>query len=468
MKPLCFVLMPFGMKTDLNKKEIDFDEVYRSFIKKAIEDAGLQPIRADEEKAGGFIHKPMYERLMFCDFAVADLSFSNANVFYELGIRHALKPYTTVSIFETGTKLPFDTAPLRTFPYNFEGGKVADVENKVRQLADSIKFNLHAQQAQEDSPIAQLIKGYQFPDLDHLATNSTDFINWATANHSIKQQLADHVDKWNELEKERSAGVTEERKKEINDLQVQVVDSIKRIGQAQDNQAADYDMLLAMLNAYKSVNAFSAITLMLRPLVDAPLKDNIFMRQQLGLAYNKIKARDDAETILKVIIDKYGPDPETNGILGSVYKGLMDDNKNDPALAQEYGKQAIDTYLAGFEADPRDYYPGINALTLMFLGEEKDPRFQKFLPLVTYANERHLNVKTKDYWVQATALELAVLDMNVARANKYAAAAITCKPQKWMKETTAANLQKIYDKATANGNIAELEWLKNIITQRLA
>src|SRR5678815_3994616 len=132
MSTLCFVLMPFGTKTDGNKKEIDFDEVYNSFIKQAIIKAGLDPIRADEEKGGGFIHKPMYERLMFCDFAVADLSFSNANVFYELGIRHALKPYTTVSIFEVGTKLPFDTAPLRTRPYNFENGAVQDLDSSIQ------------------------------------------------------------------------------------------------------------------------------------------------------------------------------------------------------------------------------------------------------------------------------------------------------------------------------------------------
>src|SRR5689334_10454653 len=135
MPPLCFVLMPFGTKTDGNKKEIDFDKVYNNFIKKAIIEAGLEPIRADEEKGGGFIHKPMYERLMFCDFAVADLSFANANVFYELGIRHALKPFTTVSIFEVNTKLPFDTAAMRTFPYNYENGEIGSVDTKIKDLA---------------------------------------------------------------------------------------------------------------------------------------------------------------------------------------------------------------------------------------------------------------------------------------------------------------------------------------------
>lgn len=52
MKPLCFVLMPFGTKTDGNKKEIDFDKVYQSFIRPAIILAGLEPVRADEEKSG--------------------------------------------------------------------------------------------------------------------------------------------------------------------------------------------------------------------------------------------------------------------------------------------------------------------------------------------------------------------------------------------------------------------------------
>ena len=143
MRPLCFVLMPFGTKKDASEKEINFDIVFRTFIRPAIEQAGLDPIRADEEQAGGFIHKPMYERLMFCNFAVADLSFANANVFYELGIRHALKPHTTVSIFESGTKLPFDTAPLRTFNYDYKDNSVLNVEEKIKSLAGLIKIVAH-------------------------------------------------------------------------------------------------------------------------------------------------------------------------------------------------------------------------------------------------------------------------------------------------------------------------------------
>lgn len=49
-------------------------------------------VRADEEKLGGIIHKAMFERLLLCAFAVADLTTSNPNVMYELEIRHAALP----------------------------------------------------------------------------------------------------------------------------------------------------------------------------------------------------------------------------------------------------------------------------------------------------------------------------------------------------------------------------------------
>src|SRR5687768_3432700 len=106
--PLCFVIMPFGIKKDAEGNEVNFDKVYQSLIKPAITNAEMEPIRADEETVNGIIHKPMYERLILCDYAVADLTTANANVFYELGVRHTVKPFTTISIFASNTRLPFD------------------------------------------------------------------------------------------------------------------------------------------------------------------------------------------------------------------------------------------------------------------------------------------------------------------------------------------------------------------------
>src|SRR5437867_7797150 len=116
--PLCFVLMPFGIKTGPNGLLIDFDSVYQQLIAPAIREAKLESLRADEEMSGGIIHKPMFERLVLCEFAVADLTTANANVFYELGVRHAVRPASTILLFAEGAgQLPFDVALLRALPY---------------------------------------------------------------------------------------------------------------------------------------------------------------------------------------------------------------------------------------------------------------------------------------------------------------------------------------------------------------
>ena len=456
--PLCFVLMPFGTKNDGNK-EINFDTVYNSFIKPAIEQAGLTPIRADEEKTGGFIHKPMYERLMFCDFAVADLSFANANVFYELGIRHALKPHTTISIFEIGTRLPFDTAPLRTFPYSFEDGGVKNLNDQTAALAGSIRRNLT--EAAEDSPIGQLVQGYRFPDLDYLKEHADSFADTIKAAADIKQNLQDLLKQWRVLEKAEK-GVTQEQKAASDLKQQAIIDKVEAIKNDQiTNLVYNYDLLYNLMDTYKGMSAFNELSGLLKFMVNGPFKNDVHILQQLALAYNKLKQRDDAKDILQKIIDQYGADAETNGLLGAVYKGFMDDSKDDDDLSEAYRNMAIETYLAGFDADPREYYPGVNALTLMFFSNNSDDRFDKYYPLVSYAVSR--SAKQKDYWVQATGLELAALKMDEAAARKWLGAAIIATPEQWMKETTASNLRKICDTVKKGNAATDTAWLEEII-----
>src|SRR5688572_19939019 len=161
-KPLCFVLMPFGRKQDSAGASIDFDAIYRDVIKPAISDAELEPLRADEEMTGGIIHKPMFERLILCEYAVADLTTANANVFYELGIRHAVRPCTTALIFSEKSRLPFDVALLRALPYGVNAAGEAENPAATRKaLTDRLRA---ARQVQDkDSPIFQLVEG--FPDI---------------------------------------------------------------------------------------------------------------------------------------------------------------------------------------------------------------------------------------------------------------------------------------------------------------
>ena len=89
----CFVIMPFGEKKDIDGQPINFDVIYKDFIKDAVEGLSLKCIRCDEIAEAGWIHSKMFEYIFSADVAVVDITSLNPNVFYELGIRHALKKH---------------------------------------------------------------------------------------------------------------------------------------------------------------------------------------------------------------------------------------------------------------------------------------------------------------------------------------------------------------------------------------
>ena len=111
--------------------------------------------------------------------------------------------------------------------------------------------------------------------------------------------------------------------------------------------------------------------------------------------------------------------------------------------ARGYLRRAIHAYLAGFEADWRDAYPGINAVSLMEMDDPVDCRQAELLPVVHYAVKRRLASRAPDYWDHATRLELAVLNKDEAAATEAAANALAAVRESWEAETTARNLALI-------------------------
>ena len=122
----CFVAMPFG-----TKDSIDFDAVFRDLIRPAVEcelgkypefkDAlGLECIRADNWNISGSVHREMIQHIVNSDVMIVDITTNNANVFYELGIRHSFRQYTTVLIRKEGERIPFNIAGMRVVDYAFE------------------------------------------------------------------------------------------------------------------------------------------------------------------------------------------------------------------------------------------------------------------------------------------------------------------------------------------------------------
>ena len=431
MKPLCFVLMPFGKKPDASGKQVDFDAVYQELIKPAIEEAGLEPLRADEEMTGGIIHKPMFERLVLCEYAVADLTTANANVFYELGLRHAVRPWSTVLLFaEGGSQLPFDVAPLRALPYRLSGdGKPADPE----QLKPAIVARLKdAQEAKVDSPIFQLLE--DFPEIQHEKTDV--FREQVRYSAELKKRLA----------KARDEGVEALRQVE------------KELG---DIKLSESGVVVDLFLSYRAVEAWQEMVSLVQKM-SLPLAATVMVQEQLGLALNRNKQGTEAEQVLLDLIQKRGPSSETYGILGRVYKDRWEKAAEAGEKTEARGllNKAIDAYLKGFESDWRDPYPGVNAVTLMELKEPPDPRRKQLNAVVAYAVERRIAAGKPDYWDHATLIELAVLDKDKEKAMASLENALASVREPWEPKTTARNLRLIRESREKRQE--EVGWAKEV------
>ncbi len=121
----CFVVMGFGIKTDLaTGRKLNLDKSYNALIKPVVEAKGLECLRADEIRHAGSIDLPMYNELLTAEVVIADISTANANAFYELGLRHALKPRTTIVISENELNYPFDLNHILINKYTHLGENI--------------------------------------------------------------------------------------------------------------------------------------------------------------------------------------------------------------------------------------------------------------------------------------------------------------------------------------------------------
>jgi MAP3K TRAFs-binding domain len=406
--------MPFGRKPDGAGRTIDFDAVYRDLIAPAIASADLEPLRADEEMTGGIIHKPMFERLILCEYAVADLTTANANVFYELGVRHAVRAWSTVLIFAAGgSQLPFDVAPLRAMQYKITPAGVPDDVDAVRA---ALGARLEAARAAAaDSPIYQLVDG--FPDIQHLKTDV--FRDRVLYSQRVKEQLASA----------RANGV----------------DAVRAVDAALAPVAdAESGMVIDLFLSYRAVKAWNDM-IALVDRMSPPLAATVMVREQLGLALNRAGKGDQAERVLTTLIDERGPSSETYGILGRVYKDRWDAavSAGESLLARALLDKAIAAYLKGFEADWRDAYPGVNVLTLMELKDPPDERRKALAPVVRYAVERRIAGGKPDYWDHATLVEVAVLTNDESQAIASLGEALALVREPWEAESTARNLRLV-------------------------
>jgi hypothetical protein len=336
----CFVVMGFGVKTDYaTGRTLNLDKSYRLLVKPVVEEKGLVCVRADELRHSGTIDVPMYQELLTADVVIADLSTANPNALYELGIRHALRPQTTIVISENKLPYPFDLNHVMITSYTHLGEAIDyDEVMRFRQvLGDTLEAVLQDQKT--DSPVYTFLHQLTPPALGEDAVQAV-----AEAAQSLEQ----------------AGQAIAEAATNLRTAAPGPKDPTLAALIAQGEQALKEDR-------FADAKALFGAALQLStsgPESDF-LKHDPYLIQRLVLATYKAKQPDELSALheamerLAPLAPEDSNDPETVGLAGAIEKRLFDQGRGT-----EHLDRAIWYYGRGYYLR-NDWYNGINLAYLL-------------------------------------------------------------------------------------------------------
>ena len=411
VRPHAFVVMPFGKKKGADGSLYDFNSIYKLMIKPALEEAGFEPFRADEETSSGDILTDMFQELLLADLCLCDLSIDNANVYYELGIRHAFRKRGVVHIQAGRAYMPFDIFNVRTLPYHITPDGVPDPEflkNDIQAIARMTRDTWASDRDAIHSPVFNLLSGLIEPDRKTLRTPlATGF--------------------WREYNEWKQRVTVAQRQKRIGDILL-LTEEIRNplikeeaIGEAGKALANMGRNELALEQYRKGLEANPG---------------NLGFRREEAFHLNRLGRVDEAIVKIESLLNDFPNDSEAISYLGRIYKEMWagswktvpDKTKRLKAAFESYHWliKAIDIYLKGYRIDLNNYYPGVNALTLSTIAvhladrfdDKKDPdpditRIRQELAelkgALIFALETKVDVDNADYWTLISLAELRAL-----------------------------------------------------------
>jgi tetratricopeptide repeat protein len=409
VKKTCFVVMGFGEKTDFQsnpQRVLNLNKTFEYIIQPAVEESGLECIRADTIIHSTVIDKPMYEQLLEADLVIADLSTSNANAVYELGVRHALRPHTTIVMAESNFKFPFDFSHLTILMYEHLGKEIGYGE-VVRVKAELKK------------KIAHLLDN---PDVDSPVFLFLPSLAETLAEKEVVMKAAVPAPAAAPVSKESFAELMENFRK----------------AKAEVKKPIDWMTVSGVLKALQEMQP-----------------NDPYIIQQLALATyksevpDKIQALRKAKDILMPLAPWTSSDAETVGLWGAVHKRLWEERKEKADL-----DQGIRAYERGYFFK-NDHYNGINLAFLLDVrasltaGDEavadrvRARRIRgEILDLCNQSLESGTLLGDDAFWVLATKVE-ALVGLRDPDAEPELAAAVAKAPQPWMVETLVEQIDKL-------------------------
>lgn len=399
MKPHAFIAMPFGTKPDADGKPIDFNRVYEDLLKPALEAAGLEVFRADEEQRAGDIRTDMFQELLVADLVVADLTVDNPNVWYELGVRHALRARGVILVQGPRATQPFDIYTDRKLRYRLKDGvpDPATLEADRAAITKMARATLEAWSGRKVSPVYQLLPHLQEPD-------------WRTLLLEQRNEFSDAQERWaSRMEVARQKG-------RPGDILVLAEETPTRALWLEAKTTAG-NALLRLKHFDFALEQFDAV-LAVEP-------DRKAVREKKAICLGRLGRSEEALEWVRQLTEDHPEDPECWALAGRVIKdgwiqrwaqaGATPAQMRAAASAEDAAlREAIDPYHTAFLRDPSHYYSGINALTLRMLehhlsGSIDETALANLQGGVLWACLTAQERKPKDYWARASLAELFVL-----------------------------------------------------------
>jgi tetratricopeptide (TPR) repeat protein len=415
-RPVCFMVMPFNSKPVPDHGEIDFNALWDHAFAPLLREIGYEPIRADED-LGSSILADMLIRLTASDLVVADLSLANANVYYEIGIRHAARRPGCVLIAPDWATPPFDVQQIRHLTYPSPVGGLSD--DGISAIHQALREPLR-RAAVAESPVYQLVPGYpgDLPQTDSLKFQ--EFVGYLTEFQARVGVI-------------RAAPVAK---------QGPLAEQLLRDYPLSEPQSPA--VILELVGSARDYLDFAAV-LDLVARLPADLSRLPVVIEQEALALGKSGRNPEAVAKLKQLIGLTGPNPERLGLLGGRYKDMWREAIRDGqnADARRYLSQAISSYSDGMWLDLNEYYCSSNLPRL--LRSRDDPGdgdlAREAADVTRHACQRAQCVGKHDEWLESTLLGAAFDAGDADQAEFLLSQIIEQGPSRWKLDSTLSDLR---------------------------
>jgi tetratricopeptide (TPR) repeat protein len=354
-----FVAMPYG-----HQQDIDFNAVYAEYLKPALEGAGFEVFRADEERRAGDIRADMFQELLLADLVVVDLTLDDRNVWYELGVRHAFRARGVLLIQCERDFQPFDAYTVRTLHYHLKDGRPDPhhLQSDKQSLTSMALATIETWHGQAISPVFQLLGGLSEPAWRSLLlTGNNDF-------RAVYETWHQRIELAREGQRPGDIMVLAE---ETPTWALRL--EARRIAGKALMQLRQYQLALEQFEA--------ALEL------DPADRGN---QREKGLLLALLGRHDEACEWTDALLREHGDDPENWCLLGRVQQedwvrhwrevttntnanSVSHSSSNTESMREKAGReltrliQSIEAYMKAFVADPANFHAGINACTLRHL-----------------------------------------------------------------------------------------------------